>query len=636
MEEGASGHEDVGIFGTISSGSPPASVSARIRQAVNLFKIDGLAPSTEQLIIGNNILDSGFAAVIFSGKELHAKFNYALGWHPIGREMPIEPGRTQGLGESALARIDGMPAAQIYKEYLGVPTNSYLITNICEFPLLVRRGGTDICLIPFNYGDNGELYFSTSVYEGEKLRFSFASQDEILCASAESARSMEDFAPDALFLILCGNRINFLRDDASLEWNVFDHIAPDYALIHGASELFYINGSGGVMNSAHLAIGLREGDKPDNLLEHFEPGDYMHHEGFIPLSERMSVFLNKMTGQLIGVAKEAYAANQAKSAFLSNMSHEIRTPINAILGMDEMILRESGEPEIIKYAEDIRSAGNSLLGIVNDILDFSKIEASKMNILPVEYEFLSVINDLYNMIRNRADKKGLKLELKVDPNIPSILYGDEIRIKQVITNILTNAVKYTEKGSVTLSVKRVDSTEHVTIGKDSDYHGEMCLTHPVILSVSVKDTGIGIKDSDKARLFGAFERLDEGHNRTIEGTGLGLNITRQLLELMGSTLNVKSTYGEGSVFSFDITQGIVRDIPIGEISERFAKTSAVKRLYHESFTAEAARILVVDDTSMNLEVMRGLLKKTRILIDTAESGDEALKLVTENAYDVIF
>ncbi|MBR1396919.1 MAG: response regulator, partial [Selenomonadaceae bacterium] len=259
------------------------------------------------------------------------------------------------------------------------------------------------------------------------------------------------------------------------------------------------------------------------------------------------------------------------------------------------------------------------LGIVNDILDFSKIEAGKMEIIPVEYQLSSVLNDLVNMIQARAKKKGLKCIAKADPNIPSILFGDEIRIKQIITNILTNAVKYTEKGSVTLDV------DYKEKGTDS-----------IILIVKVTDTGIGIKPEDLNKLFNAFERIEEERNRTIEGTGLGMNITQQLLSLMGSKLTVDSVYGEGSTFSFELEQKIISREPIGDFEEAFRRSLSQHKEYHVSFTAPDARILVVDDTVMNLTVVKGLLKQTQIKIDTAESGYDCLEMVQKNNYDLIF
>ena len=319
--------------------------------------------------------------------------------------------------------------------------------------------------------------------------------------------------------------------------------------------------------------------------------------------------------------KISEARSEAKSVFLSNMSHEIRTPINAVLGMNEMILRESREPGTIEYAENVRNAGNTLLGLVNDILDFSKIEAGKMDIIPVDYDLSSVLNDLVTMIQTRADDKGLKLEVKVDPDIPVELHGDEIRVKQVATNILTNAVKYTEKGTVTLDVgyEKLPEADGM-IG----------------LRFSISDTGIGIKKEDMAKLFTAFDRIEEQRNRTIEGTGLGMNITQRLLSMMGSELKVQSEYGKGSTFSFTVKQGVVSDHRIGNYEESYRRTLAQRKRYKEKFTAPDAHVLVIDDTPMNLSVFRSLLKTTLIHIDTAESGFEGVELANKNLYDILF
>ena len=316
--------------------------------------------------------------------------------------------------------------------------------------------------------------------------------------------------------------------------------------------------------------------------------------------------------------QSAEAVSQAKGDFLAHMSHEIRTPINAILGMDEMILRESRDEQTLRYAEDIRKAGNTLLGLINDILDFSKIEAGKTEIIPVDYQLSSVLNDLSSMIEPRVSEKGLSFTVKVDPSIPEYLRGDEIRIKQIVMNLLTNAVKYTKQGTVTLSA------EHERNGDD------------VYLTIHVRDTGVGIKKEDIDKLFIAFERIEEERNRSIEGTGLGITITQRLLRLMGSRLEVDSVYGEGSDFWFTLKQKMVKNTPIGDFSAAAGKSDSSRREYHESFTAPEAWVLVVDDTEMNLVVFRNLLKKTKMHIDTALGGDAAIHLAEQYKYDLIF
>ncbi len=317
----------------------------------------------------------------------------------------------------------------------------------------------------------------------------------------------------------------------------------------------------------------------------------------------------------------AIAANKAKSAFLSNMSHEIRTPINSILGMNEIILRESEDQNVLAYSENIRTAGNTLLGLVNDILDFSKIEAGKMEIIPVDYDLSSVINDLVNMIQARADDKGLALKLSINSDVPKMLHGDEIRFKQIVTNILTNAVKYTEKGSVTFAL------DFEPIPDDREN---------IFLKVSVIDTGIGIKQEDMEKLFSEFDRIEVKRNRNIEGTGLGMTITKRLLGMMDSSLNVKSIYGEGSEFSFRLKQKVVSWEKLGNYEESYRTSISRKKKYKAKFCAPDAAVLVVDDNPMNLMVFKNLLKWTKIQIDMAESGEECITLSGDRKYDVIF
>ncbi len=310
-------------------------------------------------------------------------------------------------------------------------------------------------------------------------------------------------------------------------------------------------------------------------------------------------------------------ANRTKSEFLANMSHEIRTPINAIIGMDTMIMRESGEANIRNYARDIHSAGKTLLTLINDILDFSKIESGKLELVQGEYELSTVINDVVNMVEPKAKSKKLDFNVNVSPDIPNGLYGDEVRIEQIIINILNNAVKYTEKGSVSFDV------EH-----------EQAEGGAILLKVKVSDTGIGIKADDIEKLFSRYERFDEQRNKKIEGTGLGMSITKNLLDKMGSKLEVESTYGVGSTFSFVIIQPVRSFEKIGNYKER-AECRDVVVSDVERYHAPDAKVLIVDDVDMNLIVATNLLKRIQIQIETAQSGKAAVALATENQYDVI-
>ena len=315
--------------------------------------------------------------------------------------------------------------------------------------------------------------------------------------------------------------------------------------------------------------------------------------------------------------EEAVLANQAKGRFLAQMSHEIRTPINAILGMDEIILRECKDANILEYADDINTAGQLLLSIVNEILDLSKIESGKMEIVETEYNLSKLIADLTAMISLKAQAKNLIFDIDVDNSLPVHLYGDDIRIRQILTNLLSNAIKYTKEGRVELSVK----------GEIKD--------NTLTLYCCVTDTGIGIKEEHLTNLFEEYKRIEDGSNHHIEGTGLGLNITMRLLNLMGSKLQVQSEYGKGSKFFFELKQLITDSMTIEDYNKQQKQNQNPKQRTC-AFTAPEAKLLVVDDNIMNRKVFAKLLEPTKMQIDQAESGFECIDKMKENRYDIVF
>jgi K+-sensing histidine kinase KdpD len=300
------------------------------------------------------------------------------------------------------------------------------------------------------------------------------------------------------------------------------------------------------------------------------------------------------------------------------MSHEIRTPINTIIGLNEMILREDISDEVAQDAKNIQSASRLLLSLINDILDMSKIESGRMELVPVVYDLGDMLSELVGMMWIKAQEKGLDFHIDIDPGIPSKLTGDEMRIKQVMVNLLTNAVKYTRQGSIWL---RIGGTTE----------GIMLHMH-----VEVEDTGIGIKEEDLPGLFDVYKRLEMKENYHVEGTGLGLSIANQFLSLMGSELKVESEYGKGSKFYFDLDQEIVDVTPLGE---EFNPTLADVMAEHHSggtFVAPAAKILVVDDNKMNRQVVRSLLKATQIQIMEASGGEESVEMAKKHIYNIIY
>ncbi len=317
--------------------------------------------------------------------------------------------------------------------------------------------------------------------------------------------------------------------------------------------------------------------------------------------------------------KELERLSRTRNSFFANMSHEIRTPINTIIGLNEMILREDVSEEIAENAVHIQNASKMLLALINDILDMSKIESGKMEIVPTQYETGAMFSDLVNLIWIRAHEKKLEFKLDISPEIPSMLYGDEVRIKQVVTNLLTNAVKYTQKGYITLTAR-----------------SEMKDNNKVLLTISVRDSGIGIRKEDMQRLFHSFQRVDEGINAGIEGTGLGLSISHQLVEMMGGKITVDSIYQKGSVFTVQLEQDIVDVNPMGHMDFMTKGSAHRRKKYKQIFEAPDARVLVVDDNEMNLLVAKKLLRETKIQVDLAKSGKECLDLTKQHFYHAIF
>lgn len=319
------------------------------------------------------------------------------------------------------------------------------------------------------------------------------------------------------------------------------------------------------------------------------------------------------------IRQQAISAREAQAKFLANMSHEIRTPINAIIGMNEMILRENEDDAINGYANNIQSASTMLLGLINDVLDFSKIEAGQLELIEENYKLPTLLESELLLLNTRAANKPISTMIDIDPELPTELLGDELRIKQILTNLISNAVKYTENGTVTLKATFNPIDEN-----------------NIELVVSVIDTGIGIKEDEIPKLFDSFKRLELNKNRTIQGTGLGLNIAKQLIDLMHGKILVESEYGKGSTFTVYIPQKLIDKQPIGKFNPIINKTKKEVQPKEQHFIAPDANVLVVDDNAMNLALMRGLLKRTKINVDLAESGEKSLELSMQKKYDIIF
>ncbi len=604
-------------------------ISSRLSQLEKKFKIPVAGvwtadfedmDSDTHYVWQNEIIRRGMIGLILYGEDILIHTELLTGWRPLGKNIEIELRKdipSYCIGESIVKKINGKKATDVYDRYLNIKPNDAFLENIREFPFLIKRENEIISRSPYRYDEAGQLYFLGEFKPNDVITFSSGNKNSIFSEITYKVNRFADFVPQGSFLFGSDTRQHSIVPEYK-ELKSFQNIDENIQYICGKGQFLYQNGKGGTHNVSSVILGIREG-VPENIV-HVDFSDVMNtgeNEGVLPLADRTSTFLQAITEDLNEAIAKAESANKAKSSFLSHMSHEIRTPINAILGMDEMILREGVDANVKGYAIDIRNAGVELLGIINDILDFSKIESGKLSVIPMEYKTADMLRDLYHMIKKRAEDKNLELILEADAEIPEVLYGDEIRIKQIITNLLTNAVKYTEKGKVwfRININSLNPTE-------------------VVLDISVQDTGIGIKAEEINKLFEAFERLDEKRNRTIEGTGLGMNITQKLLKEMNSVLRVDSVYGQGSTFAFTLKQEVRSPAPIGKINIEERKDTYSKK--GASFIAPEARILAVDDTVLNLTVIKALVKQNQIKVDTAESGHDAIELVKHNHYDIIF
>ena len=576
---------------------------------------------------GNKATYGGMVFVVVGGVDYNVNLIRVVGWKPLGKRFAITKSENNKLIE-----LDNQPAFNAYSRYLNVENDEYFAKNTYEFPLLTQtRTGEIILKSPAMANADGSLEMFSSVEGYQYAQLAYGDPDTIMDTVYEAAHSLREMSPETISIFSCCARLSFWGDQASVETIPFQKVASTFGF-YTSGELMGLNGNLEVHNETMVIAACREGE-PDNKFVAVAEKKEKRHE-YIPQNRRLMNFigiatkeLDENNRQLDELVKEIEAkrieadrANMAKSDFLANMSHEIRTPINAILGFNTMILRETKDKSIIDYAVDIRNSGNNLLAIINEILDLSKIESGKMEIIPVQYSLANMIKDAVKMVSLKAEEKGLEVKLDIDPNLPAILYGDDIRIKQVIINLINNSIKYTNKGSVTLKIN----------GTVNDFD--------IILHIAVIDTGVGIRSEDMDKLFEKFKRIEENRNRNIEGSGLGMNITAKLLSLMDSSLRVESEYGEGSTFYFDLQQVIVDEKPLGNIS--FAPDDEVETSlgvdYKSSFSAPGAKILLVDDNSMNRKVFINLLKKTEIQIDEADGGYKSLEMTAAKKYDMIF
>lgn len=474
----------------------------------------------------------------------------------------------------------------------------------------------EVCVLRYLMAEDGRVA-STYVERAKEVRFSTES-DLILCEiffqnnnESESIKTFNKWKGEINAYLNCAEVAIHMKDSISTELTLYlfnDKIA------------FYLNAANADVEELRSIAESRRDQIKGEMDRTLAQARRSFFVGMV-LCFAATVFCITYCKKIFDLQEEyrikADEANKAKSQFLSSMSHEIRTPINAIIGFNEMISRESDDGSILAYTEKITTSSNNLLSLVNDILDFSKIEAGKMEIVPVEYDLNEIISEMWDMTSVRARGKSLCLDFKINPRIPSRLYGDAVRVRQLMVNLLTNAVKYTPEGTVTLEL---------------DFDNES--DDSIRLNVAVKDTGIGINPTEIDKLTEAFERIDVKRNSTIEGTGLGLSIVGKILALMDSKLEVSSIYGEGSTFSFSIIQKVVSREGVGTFEPKI-KEVVEKKKTGPLFVAPNAEILAVDDNDINRMIVKDLLKRTKVSVELAEGGKQAFEMAKVKKYDVI-
>lgn len=578
--------------------------------------IAGVYNREDTFVLGDQIYPEGLTVIVYSGKTLEVLVDKRAGWRPVSRVFRASAEEISGgvVGDTCLTHLGGSPAAQVYRDYLGLGEEYALVPNIGEFPIILNRDGEECLRVPLAAGDEGQLYCYGDIRSDEEVRLGYGCAESLEKEAERGGDAVEAFCPEAVNLYICSARSAIMGRRNGREINNYLRSCLTLSYAYTRSAITVLNGKGGLSGGALLCIAFREGEKNTKrklALLHDPSSEVVSKVK--PLDERMFSFLSRTMNELQDMAIEANSANIAKSQFLSNMSHEIRTPINIVLGMDEIILRESDSPEIRRLASNIKVAGTMLQSLVNGILDFSRIESGHMELNVAEFDAREMIRDFVVLAKAHSRNAEVSFRSQIDSEIPRLLCGDISKIRQCVLNLISNADKYTEKGEVVLAVQLLEKQQ------------DSCRVR-----FMVTDTGTGIREEDISRLTTAFERL-EAQNSSIEGTGLGLSITVRLLELMSSELKVESIYGKGSKFYFDLQMPYKEGDGIGDSPTIEAITEA----HTTTLNLKNVHILAVDDAPLNLEVIRGLLEPTGIQMDSAENGKTCLRLAKERAYDLI-
>ena len=541
LEAFVCGNENVVVFG---------SMTGSVKQIGEEVSIAGNALLThgqKYFLLGSDGIEQGVVVAVFCGENLSVRADYVLGWKPIGKEMVI----TETMGPNVISKLDNMPAVDIYRHYLKVKPDENFVYNIAEFPLTIERDDCLIARVPPGFDEEGRIFFNGDVKIGERVRLTYGEREDFLHETELASEKMSQFAPEGMYISACGTRSLFLQMQESEEIRYYQRIANQLNSFSGTGEIYCYQGHGGLLNCALVAVGFREGRNKSALNIFDEPAEEQNNTKML-LSTRMAAFLDAITRELAASNRElAELARRneensiAKYKFLAGVSRDIAQPLRDVIALERKIRRESTEEKIREYAKDCYIAGEKVYGIIHRIFDYLQMEAGDFSINEAEYKVVDLIRHVKNEILEEAEAKGIDFVVEMPADMPSVLYGDELRLRQILLNILSNSVKYTVAGTIQLSF---------TVVKTGPADVKIMLT--------VKDTGVGITEEDLETVRTMLSLEEDKPVNMLNETGLGLNVTQRLLKLLASELHLRSELGKGTECSFTINQRVLNWVPV--------------------------------------------------------------------------